>query len=194
MSWTRLKEFAFVREDETWKFVRSLWNDGTRVFYHQECYKAYTLPSALKRICKLKRLPPDQFSMSVASAGGENGRSVSREVCSLPIPPSAEPRRSKRFSLATIKELSVICQQSQKSHKSDRCRKELLVKRTQENPHTLPRAARLRQDKRILVHLKATEGMLLPTILFTIGLVACCRMNRSMKIMHIENSLVLCRN
>ena len=96
-----------MRVDETGKFVRSLWDDGMHVFYHQECYKAYTLPSALKRICKLKRLPPNQFSTSVASAGSENGRSVSREVCSLPIPPSAEPRRSKRFQ--SCNDQRVIC-------------------------------------------------------------------------------------
>ena len=78
---------------------------------------------------------------------------VSREVCSLPIPSLAEPCRSKHFSLAMVKELCVICQQSQKNHRSDCRRKEPLVKCTQVTPETMLRAAHLRQDERILVHL-----------------------------------------
>ena len=40
VNWARLKEAASVRKDETWEFVGSLWDDGPRGFYHQECYKA----------------------------------------------------------------------------------------------------------------------------------------------------------
>ena len=43
VSWVRLKEVASVR-DETRKFVGSLWDDGTRGFYHRECYTLFLVP------------------------------------------------------------------------------------------------------------------------------------------------------
>ena len=97
-----------MRKDETWEFVGSLWDDGPRGFYHRECYKAYTLPSALKRIGKLK-------DAAESCEGEVSGSSI--VACSVSTSESTEQRRSQRIRLTTDKELCVICQQPQKTSK-----------------------------------------------------------------------------
>lgn len=147
-SWRKFEACSEKRQDETWLSMKHHWKNGPKGGYHRQCYQRYTNKGHLSRI-----------EESTRKALSHSPTLESNEEQDEPLPKRFCRSQSAKFDAQKC----VICQKEKTIRQLNGSRKkESLTQNISEyGSATLLKAAKLKQDRNILLHIEGQDSIAL---------------------------------